>query len=73
MADDEPVDLLGERLHALFQRVTLIRESKVGTLIVARSGNAPGDRSVVRDTHDQPALATHKARNFRHAIPVLAD
>jgi hypothetical protein len=73
MAYDESVDLFGEGLHALFQRVTLIRESKVGALIAACAGNAPGDRSVVRDTHDQAAFAAHKTRTFRHADPVLAD
>src|SRR5262245_41903624 len=66
MPDDETVDLLGQRFHPLLQRVTLICECEVGAVVAAGARNAPGDRAVIGYAHDQPALAAHQARNFRH-------
>ena len=68
MADDEPADLLGERLDPLLQRVALIGEGELGALRVAGLGDAPGDRPVVGDPHDQAALAAHETGGFRHAV-----
>src|SRR5262245_50708788 len=66
MPDDETVDLLGQRFHPLLQRVTLICECEIGAVVAAGACNAPGDRAVIGHAHDQPALAAHQARNFRH-------
>ena len=61
MADDEPADLLRERLDPLLQRVALIGERELGALRMAGLRDAPGDRPVVGDAHDQAALAPHEA------------
>ncbi len=56
MADDVPADLRRERLDALFQRVALIGERQFGTLRMAGLRDAPGNRPVVGDAHDEAAL-----------------
>ncbi len=66
MADDQPVDLLGQRLDPLLERIALIGEGKVRAMRAAGLGDAPGDRAVVGDTHDQAALAAHESRRVRH-------
>ena len=70
--DHQPADLLRQRLDALLQRVALIGEGKLGTLRMAGLGDAPGDRPVVGDPHDQAALAAHQSRAFRHDRPRCA-
>ena len=57
MADDGGVELCGQRLDPLLQRVALIGEGELGALRVRGPGDAPGDRAVVGDAHDQAALA----------------
>ena len=56
MADDVPADLLRERLDPLLQRVALIGERQFGALRMAGLGDAPGNRPVVGDAHDEAAL-----------------
>jgi hypothetical protein len=65
MADDGGVELAGERLDPLLQRVALIGQGQRGAVLVGRPGDAPGDRAVVRDPHDQAALAGQDARPGR--------
>ena len=65
MADHQAVDLLGQRLDPLLERVALIGEGKFGAMLAAGPRDAPGDRAVVGDAHDQPAFAAHQARGFR--------
>ena len=60
MTDHQPIDLLGQRLDPLFQGVALISEGQIGTVIAAGPGDAPGDRAVIGDAHDQPAFAAHQ-------------
>ena len=60
--------LLGERLHALEQRVALIGEGELGAMRVQRLGDAPGDRVVVGDPHDQPAFSFHQPRHFTPSL-----
>ena len=69
MADHSPADLLRQRLDPLLQRIALIGESKLGAVLVAGLRNAPGDRAVVGDAHDQAALAAQETRGFRHDPP----
>ena len=57
MADDEGVELLGERTDALLQRVALIGEGEVGARRAGRLGDAPGDGTVVGEAHDESAPA----------------
>ena len=66
MADDQPADLLGQRLDPLLQRIALIGEGELGALRAAGLGDAPGDRAVVGDPHDQAALAAHETGGVRH-------
>jgi hypothetical protein len=68
MPDHQPVDLLGQRLDALFQRIALIGKGKIGTGFAARLGDAPGDRPVIGDPHDQSALAAHETRGVNHVV-----
>ena len=69
MADHHAADLLRQRLDPLLERIALIGEGEFGALRMAGLGDAPGDRAVVGDPHDQAALAAHEARGFRHSRP----
>ena len=60
MADDMRAELGGERLDALLQRVALIGERELRALRARGAGDAPGDRAVVGDAHDEAALAGHQ-------------
>ncbi len=73
IADHDAADLLGERLDALLQRLALIGESKLGAVRAAGLGDAPGERALVGDPHDQAALAAHEARDFRHGADPADD
>jgi hypothetical protein len=66
MPNDKAIHLLGQRLHALLERLALVGEGEVGAMIAAGARNTPGDRAVVGHAHDQPAFAAHQARGFRH-------
>ena len=55
-----PPTSCGQRLDPLLQRIALIGECKLGALRPAGLGDAPGNRAVVGDPHDQAALAAHK-------------
>ena len=68
MADHAAADLLGQRLDPLLQGVALIGEGELGAVRMAGLGDAPGDRPVVGDPHDQAALAAHQTGGFRHAF-----
>ena len=71
VADHAPADLLGERPNPLLQGVALIGEGEVGALRMAGLGDAPGDRPVVGNPHDQAALSAHQTGGFRHAFLAL--
>ena len=64
IADDDAADLLGQRLDAFLQRVALIGEGEFGAVRAAGFGDAPGERAMVRNPHDQAALAAHEAREL---------
>ena len=55
MADDVPADLLRERLDPFLQRVALIGERQFGALRMAGLRDAPGNRPIVGDAHDEAA------------------
>ena len=60
--DDEiAVEAFGERLHALAERLALIGESQPGARSVQRLGDAPGERAIIGDAHDEPLLPGHCA------------
>ena len=60
MADHQPVYLLGQRLNPLLERVALIGEGEISTLVAAGTRDTPGNRAVIGDTHDQAAFAAHQ-------------
>ena len=77
--DEVRPDRFGQRHDTLQQRLALIGESKLRALVGAGLGDAPGDRPVVGDTHDEAALARHQAAfggsacdagGFVHRVPV---
>ncbi len=51
---------LGERLHAPAERLALIGKRERRAMRRKRLRDPPGDRVVVCDPHDQPALALHQ-------------
>jgi hypothetical protein len=56
-----------QRPHAAAERLALIGKSKRCALSSERAGNAPSDRVIVGNAHDQPALALHQ---LRHGAPI---
>ena len=58
----------GERLDPLAERVALIGEGELRPVRGERPGDAPGDRVVVGDPHDQPALAVHQPVHASDAL-----
>ena len=56
-------DGFGERLDALQQRIALISEGQLGAVGAQHLGDAPGDRVVVGDPHDQAAFSVHQSRH----------
>jgi hypothetical protein len=69
--------------HALFQRLALIGKGQFRTLFVQLLGDAPCQRLVVGQPHDQAALALHQSGHYvpqfvlqaiiRLAQPVLSS
>jgi hypothetical protein len=66
VAEQQPAELLRERLDALFQRVALPGQRDLGAGGLACLGDAPGDRAIIGDTEDYSALALHQAGILRH-------
>ena len=60
MAEQDAVEFLGERLDPLLQRVALPGERDLRPRRVAGPGDAPGNRAVVGDAENDPALALHQ-------------
>ena len=50
----------GERTHPALQRVALEGEGEFGALGGTGRGDAPGQRTVVGDSHDEAAFAAHQ-------------
>src|SRR3984885_2927598 len=59
---------LHQRLEALGLRLALIGECQFRALGRERFRNAPGDRMIIGDAHDQPAFALHQ---LVHIAPYL--
>src|SRR5690606_6313570 len=64
-------EFVGERLHTLQHHIALIGDRQFGAVCVQCLGDAPGERFVVREAHDQPALALHQTRHF--SSPAFSD
>ena len=52
-------DFGGQRLDALLDRVALIGEGDFRALAAQGLGDAPGDRAIIRNPHDEAAFARH--------------
>ena len=63
----EPRDC-GQRRHPLAERLALIGEGEFRPVLGQRLGDAPGDRVIVGDAHDEAALPLHQTR---HASPLF--
>jgi hypothetical protein len=60
MAEQDAVEFFGQRLDAFFQRVALPGQCYFRARRTAGLGDAPGDRAVVGNPEDHPALALHQ-------------
>ena len=65
LLDDLRAQLLDHRQHALAEGRALVGEGHLGAGGVQRLRDAPGDRAIVGDAHDQAALALHQPRDGR--------
>ena len=68
---------LGQRQRAAAESAALIGEGEFGALAREHAGDAPGDRAVVGDAHDEAALARHQGAwlcdiEIRHGEPRIA-
>ncbi len=59
--DEVRADAGRQRLDALAERLALIGEGEFRTMRGERLGDAPGNRILVRDPHDEAALSGHEA------------
>ena len=59
--DQRGADLFGQRLDAAAEGLALIGESQFSAVLGKLLGDAPGNGVVVRDAHDEPALALHQS------------
>ncbi len=57
MAHDRGVEFPRQRPHPLFERLALVGEGQFGARRARRLGDAPGDRPIVGDPHDEAAPA----------------
>ena len=62
-----------QRLDALAERLALIGEGELGALRGQRLGDAPGDRMIIGDAHDQAALALHQVCMHAPSCPLSAS
>ena len=60
MAEQDTVELPGQRLDPLFQRIALPGQRDFRAGRAAGLGDAPGDRAVVGNAENHPALALHQ-------------
>ena len=60
----------GEWSHALFQRLALVAKRKLRAMFGQLLRDTPGERLVVREPHDEPALALHQSI---HAVAASAS
>src|SRR5215468_895673 len=66
--DEIDADRLCQRRNPLAESVTLIGEGQLGPRGGNSARNAPGDRPLVRDAHDEAALAGHQPALLTHQI-----
>ena len=57
-----------QRLNPLAEGIALIGKGQLCALIGQRLGDAPGDRAVIRDPHDETAFALHQIRHGSYPL-----
>ena len=57
-------DLLRQRAHALLQRLSLVGEGHFRAMLVQLLRDAPSQRLVVGEPHDEALLSLHKRRHY---------
>jgi hypothetical protein len=73
VAGDMRPEFGGERFDPLPERLALIGQRQLGTLVGACLGDSPGDRAIVRHAEDQAPLAGHEALTYRHLLSPQFD
>src|SRR3954462_8467926 len=68
MAEQQAVELPGERLDAFLQRVALPGQRDLRAGRAGGPGNAPGNRTVIGDAENHAALAPHQVRTIAHSV-----
>ncbi len=64
--DEGGAHRFGQRDHTLLQRFALIGEGEFGAMLGTGLGNAPCNRSIIGNAHDEAAFALHQvALNFQ--------
>ncbi|MNY22087.1 hypothetical protein D3C86_1556740 [compost metagenome] len=64
----EGAKFLRQRLDALLQCVALPGECDFRACVCASLGNAPSDGTIIGDTHDEAAFASHKTGCLSHFV-----
>src|SRR5262245_64918648 len=64
--DDIRASFGGQWLDPLAQCIALISKGKLGAVLAARLGDAPGDGPRIGHPHDEPPLARHNWTAFDH-------
>src|SRR5690606_10495285 len=65
--DNVRAEACGERSDALLQRIALVGEGDLGARFGELLRNAPGDRMIVGDAHDEGALARQETGDAHYA------
>ena len=66
MAGDKGAEFRRQRFDALLERLALIGQRDFGAMLDTGLGDAPGNRTIVRDAENKAALAGHEALSTRH-------
>ena len=73
LQDDLGADRAGQRAHAPFQRLALKGKGHFCAVVMARLGNAPGDRAFVGDAHDEAFFPGHQLSSNGHGSVLAGD
>ena len=63
--DDIASQAPGERVDPFFQRVALVGERELRTLIRKRLGDPPGDGFIIGQPHNETAFSVHQSHACR--------
>ena len=79
-SDELGAERLRQRRHALAERLALIGEGEFRAVLGQGLGDAPGDRMIVGDAHDEAALSLHQTghsgppmHRLHRATPIVSN